>query len=177
MISDDILIEYIRPSTDDDLPTLRRLEQAAIAMIQKRTGRYFGVEGEISESLSWRGWPMQLGNTPAGGALTTFEQWDGSAWSAVAATSYYVDGVFVYWNSTASWSPLTMPSRYRVTYDAGFTAGTGDEWEAPEDIKQAVLLLVGHWFENREAVVVGTITAEVKLGVDALIDGHIRVAV
>ncbi len=29
-------------------------------------------------------------------------------------------------------------------------------WEdAPADIRQAILLLVGHWFENREATLVG----------------------
>ncbi|KPW88773.1 MULTISPECIES: head-tail connector protein [Pseudomonas syringae group] len=38
-----------------------------------------------------------------------------------------------------------------------------------KDIRQAVLLLVGHWYANREAVVIGTITSEVPLAVDRLL--------
>lgn len=71
-----------------------------------------------------------------------------------------------------------MPTRYRVTYDTGYESLDDDEWNAPEDIKQAVLIAVGHWFENREAVVVGaTSTGELPLAFSYLIDGHIRAAV
>lgn len=45
--------------------------------------------------------------------------------------------------------------------------------EAPERVPprmtQAVLMLVGHWFANREAVVTGTIAAQVPLAVEALL--------
>ena len=37
------------------------------------------------------------------------------------------------------------------------------------DVKQAILLLVGNWYANRESVVVGTISAEVPMGVPALL--------
>lgn len=180
MISDADLLAYIRPATTDDLPTLRRLEKAAIAFIEKKTGRYFGVAGEITESLQWRGWPMRLANEPLDG-ITTFESWDGSAFSSVDSTSYYFDYPFIFLQSSRStWTPLTMPARYQATYDAGYSSTGDDENEttAPEDVKQAVLLLVGHWFENREAVVVGdSATGELPLAVSALLNGHTRVAV
>ena len=35
--------------------------------------------------------------------------------------------------------------------------------------KQAILLLVGHWYENREQVTVGEIAREIPLGVEALL--------
>lgn len=38
-----------------------------------------------------------------------------------------------------------------------------------DDITAAMLLLIGHWYANRESVVIGTITAEVPMAVDALI--------
>ena len=41
----------------------------------------------------------------------------------------------------------------------------------PETAKQAVLLLVRHWFDNSSPVVVGTITASLPLSYDALIGG------
>ena len=39
----------------------------------------------------------------------------------------------------------------------------------PKPIEQAMLLLVGHWYENREEVVVGTITSQLTMAVDALL--------
>ena len=51
-----------------------------------------------------------------------------------------------------------------------FTAGYGDEPDSvPEPIKQAMLLLIGHWYQNREAIVTGTITAALEFSVDALL--------
>jgi uncharacterized phage protein (predicted DNA packaging) len=44
-----------------------------------------------------------------------------------------------------------------------------DQMALTKDVQQAVLLLVGHWYANREAVVIGTITAEVPLAVDRLL--------
>jgi hypothetical protein len=152
--------------------TLRRLEQAAIAAIQKRTGRYLGIAvPAFAEIVRFRGWPLQLANEPTGGVVTSLEQWDGSAWSPVAATDYYVSGSFIWPNATRT-VPTTpimgVPTRYRATYPAGY-AGADDVWAAPADVQQAVLLLVGHWFENREAAVVGAINAEVQLGLDWLL--------
>lgn len=50
-----------------------------------------------------------------------------------------------------------------------FTAGYGAAAAVPVPIKHAVKLLVSHWFENREPVVVGTITSEVPTTVKALL--------
>lgn len=52
-----------------------------------------------------------------------------------------------------------------VTFTAGFSA-------VPEDIKGALLLLIGHWFENREDSVVGTIVSDTPKGFDAIIEKY-----
>lgn len=55
----------------------------------------------------------------------------------------------------------------QLTYDAGYAAtSTG----VPETIRHAILLLVGHWYENREPVVMDAIPKEVPLAVDSLLN-------
>lgn len=53
----------------------------------------------------------------------------------------------------------------RVEYEAGY----GDPAAVDPRAKQAVQLLAAHWFENREAVLTGTIQAELALGLKALL--------
>jgi uncharacterized phiE125 gp8 family phage protein len=49
-----------------------------------------------------------------------------------------------------------------------FTAGYGTD--IPRTTKQAMLMLIGNWYENREAVVLGTKTpSNIPFGVDALL--------
>lgn len=66
-----------------------------------------------------------------------------------------------------SW-PVTrdVGAAVSVTYKAGY----GDSAATvPGVIKTAMLLLIAHWYENREAVVVGTIAGALPLGVDTLL--------
>jgi len=51
-----------------------------------------------------------------------------------------------------------------------FVAGYGDEAaNVPQKVKQAIHLLMGHWYENREAVFTGTISKEIEFAVHALL--------
>jgi len=50
-----------------------------------------------------------------------------------------------------------------------FVCGYGDSSATPEGIKQAALLLAGHYFQNREPVVIGTITASLPLSVNNIL--------
>ncbi len=66
----------------------------------------------------------------------------------------------------------TQPSNMRevnplkIVYDAGFT-------KLPSLIRQAMLLLIGHWYENRESVIVGAIAnIEVKQTTTALLNQY-----
>lgn len=66
-----------------------------------------------------------------------------------------------------SW-PITrdVSNAVRVTYVAGYGASAAS---VPGTTKTAMLLLIAHWYENREAVVVGTIAAPAPLAVDTLL--------
>lgn len=50
-----------------------------------------------------------------------------------------------------------------------FTAGYGNATAVPSDLVSAMLLLIAHWDQNREPVVVGTIVSSVPLSVDSLL--------
>jgi uncharacterized phiE125 gp8 family phage protein len=52
----------------------------------------------------------------------------------------------------------------QIEYVTGATSAAA----IPQPLTQAVLLLVGHWYEQREAVLMGTISKETELAVSAL---------
>lgn len=58
-----------------------------------------------------------------------------------------------------------QPNSIAVRFVAGFGDTTAD---IPRDLRQALLLLLGHFYENREAVTVGSVT-EVPMTVNFLI--------
>ncbi len=62
--------------------------------------------------------------------------------------------------------PATARRPGAVTVE--FTAGYGDAADVPQPIKQAILLLVGHWYANREAVNVGNMVTPLPMAVEAL---------
>lgn len=83
-----------------------------------------------------------------------------------------VEGSFL---SAFVWPPRVFPLSgtawpsaslgYAVTVDAGYDNAAEDEsLHVPPQLMQALLLLVGHWFENHEAVVMGS-AMELPLGV------------
>lgn len=49
-----------------------------------------------------------------------------------------------------------------------YVAGYGSASAVPEALKHAALLLIGHYYENREEVVIGTISKEIEFAFDAL---------
>ncbi|NJM51079.1 MAG: hypothetical protein HC843_09555 [Sphingomonadales bacterium] len=66
-----------------------------------------------------------------------------------------------------SWpSTQCRPGAVVVEWQAGW-AGPSD---VPEDLVHAMKMLVGHWDRNREAVIVGSISQEVKVAYEELIE-------
>lgn len=63
--------------------------------------------------------------------------------------------------------PSTRLQRDAVT--VRFVCGYGDSSVTPEGIKQAALMMVGHYFEHREAVAFNNVASVVPLAVDSLL--------
>ena len=74
--------------------------------------------------------------------------------------------------STASWPSTTLQEIAGVR--VRFVAGYGDAGsDVPQSIRQAMLLLIGHWYEQREAIVTsGAVPQEVPFAVQALLATH-----
>jgi uncharacterized phiE125 gp8 family phage protein len=84
-------------------------------------------------------------------------------------------GPFIGRKENQSWpATYTRPDAVRVTWTAGYGAAAAN---VPMPIRQAVLLLVGHWYENRATVNIGNITSIIPFTVDALIAPFRRSAI
>ena len=66
-----------------------------------------------------------------------------------------------------SWPSVILQPAYGIEVE--FVAGYGVAAAVPERVKQAMKLIVGHWYENREAVLIGTISKEIEFAVKALL--------
>lgn len=99
----------------------------------------------------------------------------GSDWVSWASTNYQVDTVSVPGRVVlvlnASWPSVTLraASGVRITYTCGYG---NDATDVPQGIRHAMLGLVGHWYEHREAVIPGTIVAAMPEFVQALLAKH-----
>ncbi|WP_332693620.1 head-tail connector protein [Devosia sp.] len=66
--------------------------------------------------------------------------------------------------------------RERQGIEIDYVAGFGTEPEdVPADIRQALLLLVGYWYEHRDAVIVAGSGSVVPSGFDRMVAGYKRV--
>ena len=67
----------------------------------------------------------------------------------------------------ATWpSPRYQNNAVTVTYVAGYGASQGS---VPDTYKHAIKMLAGHWYENRESVLIGSISKELDFAVTNLI--------
>lgn len=97
---------------------------------------------------------------PFGGvsAITSIEYLDGDgANQTVTSTVYglddYAKPAVVYRKDGQEWPyALAQRNSVRITYEAGYAGSPPD---VPKRIKQAMLLLIGDMYENREAKIIG----------------------
>lgn len=101
------------------------------------------------------------GEVSSTSATSTFSSTD---WNTVTPTEApgFIEPVF-----GKVW-PVTQPRIDAVT--TRFVAGSTSVVDVPENIKAAVLLVVGHLWRNREAVVTGVNATELQMSVDDLLN-------
>lgn len=71
-----------------------------------------------------------------------------------------------------SW-PTSISADKKKPIQITFVAGFGADWNAvPVTIRHAMLMLIGHWYESREPVMVGESVSTVPLTVEALLSPY-----
>lgn len=90
------------------------------------------------------------------------------ATQTLATSQYVVDTASTIGNIYPAYG-VTWPSVrcQRAAITVRFVAGWTDKF--PDSLRQALLLLIGFWYENRETVNVGNITSELPMTVASLI--------
>lgn len=105
-------------------------------------------------------------------ASVKYKDSEGAETTLTEDTDYIVDTDSVFGRLalpySKSWPTFTAypVNPIRVRYDAGYS----DADSVPQTIKLAMLLLVGHWYKNREAA--GKVEGQIEFAVKALLTLH-----
>jgi uncharacterized phiE125 gp8 family phage protein len=149
--------------------------QAARERIEQRTGRSLITQGrQIKLDYFPKCNHIELTHGPVQADSVVVKYFDETETEqTLSASDYWVDYGDItriviknYWPSTKS----ERPGAVTIDYDAGY-GDTADE--VPSPLKSACLLRLGHLYENRQSVVLGTLVSEVPLGEDELIEPYI----
>jgi uncharacterized phiE125 gp8 family phage protein len=171
---------HCRVDYDDDDTLIAALIDAATAHVDGWTG----VLGRALVTQSWRqdfhcfGCRMRLPLRPAG-SITEIAYYDRDNIQQTLSADVYqlltdASGPFVSPQPGQVW-----PGSYgrADAVSVTFVAGYGDADAVPAAIKAAILLIIGHLYENREATVVGVSAQTLPMAVDALLAPYRRVGI
>ena len=114
-----------------------------------------------TDYLTWSGW------TPTDADSYQLSNSGGATGALPAGLSTYTR--YFVRDTTGSTCKLAATSGGTAIDITGAGTGTHFIGEVPENWRAAMLLLIGHWYENREAVVVGSTTAELPQAAKALL--------
>ena len=144
---------------------------------------------ELIEEMTWRAlvtqrWDYYLDAWPEGDtivlprpplrSIVSFEYIDqAGVTTAISASDYVVDvasepgRLRLKGTATLPSATLRELNGVQIRFEAGYGAASA----VPVRYKQALKLLIGHWYENREAILAsGAIPKEVPFGVGLLLD-------
>lgn len=170
------VLEHLRIGNDpDDLLHISGLISAATGLVENVLGMALITQ---SWELTLDAWPecgpIILRRPPVIG-ITEVRYINTSGVSTVLAPALY--------QLDAAASPVRLAPSYGNTWPEAreqmaavtivFQCGFGASWNnVPEAIRHAIMLLVAHFYENREAVNVGNIVTPLPFAVDALLDQY-----
>jgi uncharacterized phiE125 gp8 family phage protein len=162
---------FLRVEHDDDDDLIAALIAAARVQVEAHTRR----------ALITQTWRLIRDVWPAGGALpilpvplrevTAIGVYDADGMiHTLDVESFHVDAVSAPAILTFARGAPPAPGRLHAGIEIDIEAGYGDTGEdVPEPFKQAIRLLVAHWYENRRIVAASGEVASMPASVSALI--------
>ena len=109
-------------------------------------------------------------------SISSITYYDTAGDSQTFSSDYYqvdttVEPGRVYLEPTYTWPNTEVDRRNAVTVT--FKAGYGDaRSNVPRQLRHGLLLLIGHWYENREGSVVGVTVNELPMAVQMIISNY-----
>lgn len=174
MITIDQAKEHLRVEHDEEDALITSLIASAFRYIENRTGQVFEKREAavmVVDQLPEGSGGVELDYTPVREVTELAYLDPGGAPAVMMAGDIYVDrrGVYpvIYPAANGVW-----PEHRRQRGGVQITVSAGYEY-LPEDVRAAVLLIVGHLFENREAAVVGSVSSELPMGVEMLLAPYV----
>lgn len=157
------------PATSEDDALLLTYAKAAQTWVEHYTGRALTARDEVmtyssfSDCLKSKLRPLQ--------AVVTilYTDTDGDT-VPLPASDFRVIGDVVY-PAAGKLFPLNLPPN-EVVLTATVGPDADSDEEVPADLISAQLLLISHYYNNRDSVEVGTITSTLPMGVKALCDSY-----
>jgi uncharacterized phiE125 gp8 family phage protein len=151
---------------------LAAYRDAGVDMVEKYTGLILAPRTGMvwrAEALPSR---VRLGVKPVTTVMAfTYLDSAGDAQTGDHTTLRIVHGNEVVLKAGESW-PSDMAAGVALTFSAGLAAS-----ERPAALVQAARMFTAHLFAHREAVITGTISGEIPLGVRVLCDLHRAVVI
>jgi len=166
------LKDHLNIAFDDDDVRLDILNTLATEFVEAETCRNLvdTTWDDVRPCFPTSDNPAEMRRSPLQ-SVTSVTYFDSSNESTVwGSTNYYVvtpDNSPGFLQAKSSY-PSIFARPDAVTYR--FVSGYGT---VPEQAKHAIKLVAGHWNENREAMLVGTIATELQFGLERLLD-HLR---
>jgi len=160
----------LRVDFADEDTLISGLIDAAVSYLDGRTG----ILGRCLVTQTWEltldAFPSDEIELPLGPvqSITSIKYFDTAGALQTLSSANYIwdDSSLSDWIIPQADWPDTLETANAVT--VRYVAGT-DAASVPKALKQAILLLVAHWFENRQPVAVGASVAEMPMAVQALI--------
>lgn len=164
--------DHLRVINGDYDALIMSLLEAATEFCEAATSRALRISHTLTQSYG--AWPCGrvLFDRQPVSAITHVKYYDTTPTLQTLSSAYYrlhqSSEAAAYLEFDDSFTAPALDDRddaVIVTY----TAGYGTIAAVPKRAKQAILLLVGHWFAHGEAVNIGNITTEVPMGTAALL--------
>lgn len=163
--------QHLRITHTDEDDFLDALIKAARQYAEERTGRQLITATWKETRWCFPEWQWTLDRpdliavssivyTASDGTSTTMPSSD-----YTVSTNGHRGVVIPAWDTSWPAARYTLDA-VAITYTAGYGATPAS---VPQAVKQAMLMLIGHWYEHREASLTGTISKEIEFAVHAIL--------